>query len=182
MTNTFTMDDLPNSAYGPAEEGEVVATISEVKMGTSKTTKRPQMIVTFETEAGTKVNEFYQISDKPFMMYKLKSFLIAAEIKLPGEITLETICGIAPRGKKVILTLEDGGNGYSNISYKGSDGVMPYVFDEDGNVASPETAESLLATANAEPKLDIVSDADTFAQPAQDQKEQPEVQFTSEDF
>lgn len=180
---TFRMDDLPDSGRGPVETGEVLGIIKEVELGESQSTNREQLVVTFETEAGTKVKEFYQVDQaKPFLMFKLKCLIMASEMKITGDITLPMLAKMLPRGKQVVLILKENDRGYAELDYtKDNKGVEPYVFAQQG---TPETAESLNAIAHPkeqEPKLDIASGDESFNKPAEDQTATPTVGFTVED-
>lgn len=105
--------------------GTFKARIVKAEIGKSKTSGNEQLVVSFKTEKGEFVNEYYQEGDSPFAMFKLGQLLLACAVKLQGEGTLKDISKVIIN-KDVIIDVVINDRGYGSLDYsKDKKGIMP---------------------------------------------------------
>lgn len=189
------MDTLPTEGNaGFTETGVQPLTLIDAVMETSISSGVPQIRLKFKTDGGAEIHEFYQDSEKQFMMFKLGRALEALEIKLAGNIELRDVhkLFVASVGKRIAGHLVKNDKGYGAIDYSnasGGYGLEPYHvhFATEESEATPtaETPESLQQTAQG---LNIAEDTTSaFAGSAPNGTPEaaagtPEPNFTNDDF
>ena len=142
-------DALPTENKGskPAP-GRYAAEISRTEINKSKNGNK-QLVVTFKLAGGGSVNEYYQDSDKDFMLYKLHRLLVATGVTLQGTGTLEDIEKLI-RNKKVQVQVTLNDNDFTNVDYsKGSEGLYPPGVPTN-NEEAPNTVASQVIEAIGE--------------------------------
>lgn len=140
---SFRLDALPKSANN-AVEGPTRLTLTDAKMTISQSTGREQMEVHFAIENGGNLREYYQVSESPFMMFKLRRFIEACDIRLGNaEVKLQDIAKMAPRNHKIGAILKKNDRGYSEIDYSDANGGMGLYPHNELFGITRETAESL---------------------------------------
>lgn len=121
------MDQLPTegSTREPIIIGINKVTLVAAEMGTSKASGNEQMTVSFRTESGGNFKEFYQISDKPFMMFKLRRLIEATGLVLgDADVTLQDICKMLPRDGMIAAMITENKSGYPEVDYSEQNGGM----------------------------------------------------------
>lgn len=104
------------------QAGTYPATIVKAEMVTSKAGNE-NLKVTFKTDNGDFVNEFYMDSDNQFVMYKLGKLLESCVIDLKGEGSLKDV-GKVIVNKRVVIDVAVNDKGYGTLDYSnGKDGI-----------------------------------------------------------